>query len=103
MFFPLLDLCHYYAEFSERTDHDFPSAAEIIEAYSHYGLKIHFSYSIGNGRGVNHGHDYSTNPELCRNILREIRKCDSSAALILEVREDDYIKAFQCPGNAPDD
>jgi hypothetical protein len=90
MFVPILDICHYYCEYAERIDHDYPSLAEIIRSYSLYGLNSHFSYAHGNGVGIYHGLNYDSNPDLCRNILRQITECDPGASLILEVNETDY-------------
>ncbi len=88
---PLLDITHYYMEFSSEVwNHFHYSLAETIELYKSSYQCIHFNYGLGDCNGKRHSKNFDTNPKLLDELLRAIKVINENAYLILEICEDDY-------------
>lgn len=89
-FMPILDICHFYKQYSDDID-GLPSIKEVIKCNRINGnLYFHFNYGVGDCTGDNHSCTFETNVPLMVNLITYIKSLDKDASLILEVYEKSY-------------
>lgn len=91
VFYPLLDICHYYQVLSNNIESVPFSLKEAINMFNSDQFALHFNYGIGDCRGDRHSVNFETNPALLKELLIYINSINNNAKLILEICEKDYI------------
>ena len=97
-FYPLLDTCHLSVLINSGLNVRY-NYHDIIYEYSKNNpyFDIHLANSIGDGIGCRHGVGFDINKNLLKNILNYLKEFNiDQPNLILEVSEDNYIKAENC-------
>lgn len=90
MFFPLLDICHYFMENSHIIDSPRNSLRETINMYNSEFMVFHFNYGVGDCTGKRHSMNFEANKPLMEAIIKHIMVINPNAILVLEIYEDDY-------------
>lgn len=90
IFYPLLDICHYFQEFSSEIYYSPKPLADIIGDYQSDFQLIHFNYGLGDCMENRHSNNFEANKKLLKKLLSAIKWINDDSHLVLEIVEENY-------------